>query len=166
MAQLNYEAGNETLGNYEPIPAGDYLAQVVESDVVPTKAGTGSQLKLKWLVLDGEYSGRFIFDRVTLTNPNAQAMEIGRKQLNTICHAVGLTHVGDSVELHDRPAVITVRIKPADGQYAASNEVRGYKSAEGDAPAPTPAPAAVKPAATAAKTAPAPVGAKPAWLKK
>src|SRR3712207_9552548 len=46
---------------------------------------------------------------IYLQNPNAKAVEIGRKQLNTICHAMGLTHVGDSTELHDRPCVIDVR---------------------------------------------------------
>ena len=33
----------------------------------------------------------------------------------------------DSSELHDKPLVVKVAVKAADGQYSASNEIKGYQ---------------------------------------
>jgi hypothetical protein len=175
MAALDFQTTEETLDSYDPIPVGEYPAMIVESSVDPTKAQTGTVLKLKWQILDGEYAGRFVFDRINLTNPNQQAVEIGRKQLNTLAQAVGKptgAHIGDSEELHEIPVIIDVRIRPAKGEYRESNEIKGYKPADGSAPAPAPAPVAARPAVAKAPApavpakAPATATGKPAWFKK
>jgi hypothetical protein len=175
MAALDFQTSEETLDSYDPIPVGEYPAMIVQSDVVPTNDKTGMRMKLTWQILDGEYAGRFVYDSINLKNKSAKAEEIGRKQLNTLALACGKpsgTHIGDSVELHEIPVLIDVRIRPADGQYRESNDVKGYKPADGAAPAPAPAAAAARPpvaksaAAAPAAKAPATATGKPAWFKK
>ena len=48
--------------------------------------------------------------------------------LSAICHAVGVMTPRTSQDLHDRPMMVKVKVKPADGQYSASNEVAGYEA--------------------------------------
>ncbi|MFU8817400.1 MAG: DUF669 domain-containing protein, partial [Pseudomonadales bacterium] len=61
MSALNFDATNiPTESGFEPIPAGDYVAFIEESEIKPTQAGTGFYLQLVWQVLDGEQKGRKI----------------------------------------------------------------------------------------------------------
>ena len=74
---------------FDPLPPGDYKAMIEGSDVKPTKKGDGYMLKLQWLVLDGQYSGRKIFQNINLANPNPKAVEIGQQELSAVCHGCG-----------------------------------------------------------------------------
>lgn len=130
----------EPQGSFEPIPAGWYTAMITESEFKPTKNGNGEYLQLRLDIIDGEYEGRVIFDRLNLNNPNQTAVEIAQRQLSAICRAVGIMTPRDSSELHDRPLKVKVSIRPAGNGYDASNEVKAYDSAEGaSAPATKPA---------------------------
>jgi hypothetical protein len=147
------------------IPPGEYLVQIVESEMADTKRGDGQMLKLTMDILEGPHAGRKLWDRLNLVNPNAQAVEIAQRTLSAICHATGRLQVSDSEQLHFIPLVATVKVRPAGMdksgvQREAQNEIGGYKPAGGTArPAPAPQqqtrqaappPAQTKPAATAA----------------
>lgn len=122
----------------DPIPPGEYKAMIEESDVKPTKKNDGYVLKLTWLVLEGPYSARKIFQNINLDNPNSKAVEIGQQELSAVCHGCGKLKVQDSSELHNIPCVIRVKIRPAKGDYPASNEIAAVKLANGQsAPATT-----------------------------
>lgn len=156
------------LTNFDPLPPGEYLAYIGESEVVPTKAGTGEYLKLVWIVAEGEFAERKLFDNINLVNPNPKAVEIGKRQLADICRACGKLTIEDSAELHELPVILDVRAKEAENGYKAGNEIRGYRANE---PKAAPAKAATPPAKApaAAKPAAAPVAAKAAtklpWQK-
>lgn len=115
--------------DFEPIPAGKYLAIITDSGMKPTKSGNGSYLELTFQVLDGPYKNRLLWSRLNLDNPNRQAVEIARGQLSAICHAVGVPRPKDSVELHGIPLTITVRLKRRDDGEV-FNEIRGYAKKE------------------------------------
>ena len=114
---------------YEPLPAGWYKAVITASEEKPTKAQTGSYLQLSLEVIEGPMQGRKLTDRLNLNNPNATASEIAYRTLSAICHAVGVMTPRTSDDLHDKPMMVKVKVKPADGQYSASNEVAGYEAA-------------------------------------
>lgn len=196
MATLSFdETYDETIdpSKFTPVPAGKYPAMIVESSSKPTQAGDMEQLTLVWQITDGQYEGRKVWDRINMRMdgidmsslpPNKQkAIEIGQKSLNTIFQALG-TRASDSAELHNIPCYIDIKIKPAEGQYPANNEVRNYLNQEAyeaslqqKAAAPPANPvtakkptAAVTPAAgrtvtTVAKAPVAPAGAKKPWQK-
>jgi hypothetical protein len=160
MAELSFDATQiDPSQQFEAIPPGKYKVQIVASEMRPTKDGNGQYLWLEQEILEGEYQGRRLWDRLNLANANAQAVEIAQRTLSALCHAVGELHVADSEQLHFKPLIATVRVRAARDGYDASNEIRGYESAGTVAAKPaaqntplgtTQEQAAVKPAASKA----------------
>lgn len=136
MADLNgFDANQvEPTGDFEPIPAGKYVAVITDSEMKPTKAGTGSLLQLTFQVIEGDYANRLLWARLNLDNPNATAVQIAQAELSAICRAVGVLAPNDSVELHNLPLVIHVRCKRRDDTGEISNEIKGYSRKEKPAP--------------------------------
>jgi hypothetical protein len=116
----------EPMAPFEPVPAAKYIVAIVASDMKPTKAGDGHYLELQFLVLDGEYKGRLLWDRLNLDNPNELAVKIARSQLAAVCQAVGVLTPNDSHELHDLPLEITVKVKKREDTGDPTNEIAGY----------------------------------------
>jgi hypothetical protein len=132
MANLHGFDANQVdpVSNFEPLPAGKYLAVITESEMKPTKAGTGNYLQFTFEVLDGPHKGRLLWARLNLDNPNATAVEIARAELSAICRAVGVMAPKDSAELHNLPLVITVRCKKRTDTGEIANEISGYAKKE------------------------------------
>ena len=133
MAQLNFDASQvqPNTGTPDPIPSGWYPMVIKNSEMKPTKDQQGAYLKLEFEVIDGEYRGRKVWDRLNLQNKNPVAVEIAYGSLSAICHAAGIIQVQDSQQLHGIPIEVKVRLKEADGNYDASNDVRGYRKLAG-----------------------------------
>ena len=116
--------------DFDPIPAGKYVAAIIASEMKPTKAGTGLFLELTFQVLEGDYKNRLLWTRLNLDNPNATAVQIARAELSAICRAVGVMAPNDSAELHDLPLVINVRCKRRDDTGDIVNEIKGFSQKE------------------------------------
>ena len=129
MANLNgFDASQvEPTASYDPIPAGKYLAAITESEMKPTKNGSGSYLQMTFTVLEGEYKNRVLWARLNLNNPNATAVKIARSELSALCHAVGVLTPRDSLELHNIPLVITVKVKKREDTGEHTNEIKAYE---------------------------------------
>jgi hypothetical protein len=122
-------------GDFEPLPAGPYMVQVMESDVIETKAGTGLILKLTLEVMDGPFANRKVWANLNFKNPNATAQRIAQEQIKQICDAVG--HKGplsDSEVLHFKPLRAQLGIRKSD-EYGDQNEVKRYSPLSGAPPA-------------------------------
>jgi hypothetical protein len=115
---------------FDPIPAGKYLAAIIDSKVKATKAGTGQYLELTFQILEGDLKGRQVWARLNLHNPNAQTVKIARGELSAICRAVGVMTPSDSVELHNLPLVISVKCKKRADTGETQNEISGYAKKE------------------------------------
>lgn len=141
MANLNGFNANqvEPSTEFEPIPAGKYLAVITESEQKPTKKGSGQYLQLTFQILDGPCKGRFVWARLNLHNSNPTTVQIARQELSSICRAVGVMEPGDSVALHNIPLVITVKLKRRDDNGDFTNEIKGYAKREAAATSATPA---------------------------
>ncbi len=120
----------EPTTDFEPIPAGKYVAVITDSEMKPTKAGTGHYLQLTFQIIEGPYKNRFLWARLNLDNPNATAVQIARAELSAICRAVGVMAPKDSTELHDLPLVIHVRCKKRNDTGDITNEIKGYSKRE------------------------------------
>jgi len=141
MANLNgFNAAQvEPSQDFEPIPVGKYLAVISETEMKPTKNGSGQYLQLAFQILDGPFKGRFVWARLNLNNSNPTTVQIARQELSAICRAVGVMTPGDSVELHNIPLVVTVKLKKRDDTGELTNEVKGYAKRDAAASSPTPA---------------------------
>lgn len=149
-----HDHDTEQRGDYEELPNGIYALEIEASDVVPTKAGTGTILKTTSVVLEPEdFKGRKLFTNYNIENPNSQAQEIGQRQFASLCRAIGITEVEDSEQLHFHRYVVKVKLgKPSkDGQYPARAEIATYYFPDqGNVPEPAideSQPARVQPAA-------------------
>lgn len=137
--EMDFNAGDvpEDDRNFDPIPAGDYMMQVIESELKDVKSGEGQQLVLTLEVMDGPYSNRRVWDRLNIHHNNADAQRIAQRSLADLCLAVGIQSLRNSEDLHFKPFIGRVSIKPSkDPQYGPSNAVR-YKP-RGGAPAARP----------------------------
>ena len=142
MEELFFDASSiEPAGSFDPLPAGDYEVVIVESKWKPTKAGTGSYLEIKCQVTKGDYAKRNLWSRLNLKNPNVTAVEIAKRELSAICHAVGVLKPKSKDELNGIPLVAKVVVRE-NQEGEPTNEIKGWKSAEGGsaAPAATPTP--------------------------
>ena len=124
----------EPTADFDPLPAGKYLAVITESEMKPTKAGTGSYLQITFEIIDGPFKGRNVWARLNLDNGNATTVKIAQAELSAICRAVGVLAPNDSVELHNLPLMITVKCKKRQDTGEIQNEVRGFTKK--DAPQP------------------------------
>ena len=129
MANLNgFDASQvDPNASFDPVPEGKYLAAITESEMKPTKNGKGSYLQLAFTILEGNFQGRMLWARLNLNNPNATAVKIAKSELSSICHAIGVMQPRDSVELHNIPLLINVKVKKRNDNDELTNEIKGYE---------------------------------------
>ena len=144
---------------YEVLPPGKYLAQIVASEMRVTKDGHGQYLYLEVDILEGQYAGRKLFDRLNLVNANPDTVQIAQRTLSSICRAVGKMQVSNSEQLHLIPLIADVRVRPPKGMYGESNSIRYLPRNAVPATAPTAAaptaPIAARPVTAAPTSTPA-----------
>ena len=163
MAQFHFDASTVApQASTGPVPAGTYLAQIIESDVAPLKSGKGNGLKLTFEIIDGQQKGRRIWENLNIQHENEETQRIAQSQLSALCHAVNVIKLQDTAALHHKPVTIRVVVREAQGQYQASNNIKGYESAGGVRQAP----AFVAQAEEAPAVGRPTTGAAPAWAKR
>ena len=173
MAQFSFDSNTapKRENNYELLPAGFYTAQVIESDIVPLASGQGQALKLTFEVLQDGYRNRKVWARLNIRHSGSpEAERIANEQLRELCESIGVVRMSDTVELHNKPVQIRVKIREdKTGKYEPQNDVIGYKPVAGSAAAPM-APAmpgsAPRPSAAPAAANAAAAGGTPPWAKK
>ena len=150
MPQFDYEIGEakerdrNAPSKFEPLPRGDYECIVIDTKIKDTKAGTGEYLEVTLQVVNGDASGRRLWDRLNISNPSKKAEEIAKEQLDRLCAAVGLSNKMQQTEqLHDIPIMVSVDI---DRKDETRNRIESYtKIGGGTSSKPSPSVAAKKP---------------------
>lgn len=141
----------------EPVPPGEYMLQVDQCELVPTKDGTGMMLKCILVVVAGEFEGRKLFPQFNVRNKSAQAQTIGIGELKALSLACGVDWEiarADTDSLLFKPFRANIgfekaQINPATNlPYPLKNRVMKYIPAGQAAPA-----APVQKAATATPAA-------------
>ena len=142
-----FDASNvEPIEDFDALPAGEYTVIIESSQNKPTKSGSGSFLELTLQVIDGKYKGRKLWDRLNLVNHNEKAVEIARRTLSAICHAVGVIKPERPEDLHDKPMLAKVSRTLSDYSGEWTNEVKNYKPLGGKQQATKPEAAKPEPA--------------------
>ncbi len=145
MADLNgFNAeAVEPLSDLSPLPVGDYICVIDDSEVKETRAQDGSRylmLVLK-VIEEGPYKDRTLWARLNLWNKNPKAREIAERELSAVCHAVEVLRPRDSAELHGKPLLVKVSQSKRPDNGEMSNEVKGFKPVSAAQSAPAQAPA-------------------------
>jgi hypothetical protein len=132
----------------DPLPAGEYHVEVLETDIKSTKARDGYFLEVAFRVIEGEYENRRLWNRINFQNAKAKTQMYGQAEMKELYEAVGLFEkVQNSSELHGRTLWLNVVVKAPENGYGASNEIKGYKP--DTAPVSGPRPSAPPPQASA-----------------
>ena len=99
---------------------------MTDSETRATKSGTGLGINLTFEVLsEGPAKGRKVFAWINYENASAKAQQIGREELASLCKAVGVTELEDTVQLHNLPLLITVGL---DRNDPTKNVIKAYKA--------------------------------------
>ncbi len=129
-----YDPNAEASSDFEPLPAGEYRAKIIESEIEPVsqRNNYGRCLKLTWQVEGGPFDNRLVWQRLNMwaegMNNIDKVISIAQSQFAAIRQATGKMAPQDSSELHHIPCLIRVKLKPGDGQYGPSNEIGGVKA--------------------------------------
>ncbi len=126
------------------------------------KDGSGQYIKIKYQVTGPTHSGRVVFGNINVRNASQKAEEIGRQQLGELMRALNIPRLTDTDQLIGGMLGIKLDVRAATEQYAAQNEVRGFRAGNGMAGM-----AGDVPTFAPTKPTPAPSkGAAPPWAKK
>jgi hypothetical protein len=141
--------------NYDVLPKGEYVAQVIEVSVSPPKSGDGYGICLTWQIIEGEYENRYAWQRITFQHSKPLAQHIGRQQLKDLCVATGVSEQVTDVEVFKFiPCRIRLGIeRDKDGVYPDKNKVARVLPLAPEEPQP-PRPAAPKPVTPSPRTEP------------
>ena len=133
---------------FEPLPAGEYIAMVANSELKDTKAGTGQYIELTIDIVDGPCAGRKLWERLNIVNPNKQAEDISRIALNRLLVACGKPNAKDTESIHDVPFKVILDI---DRKDPTRNKIITYKPANSVSAPRVSAPVSTAPASTTKK---------------
>ena len=112
--------------NFEPIPAGKYLAMIVGSEEKTSQKGF-RYLSLEFEVLEGPYKGRKLWANLNLYHPDAEVVKFARSELANVCKAVGVLKPADSVQLHNLPMRIAVKCVNRKDTGELQNRIKAYE---------------------------------------
>lgn len=159
MTSFGFDVGNtKPQLAFDPIKDGWYAMRIANAETCESKspeAGTG--IKITFEIMESvhpELSGRRVFLRLYHQHKtNKQTRDIARAQIAAIAHAIGRPTASNTDDFLGTELRVKVKAKPADGQYEASNDVKGFKGLNEAVDEAAPAAAAAgAPAATSSGT--------------
>jgi hypothetical protein len=111
MPSLNFDASQVPETSFDPLPAGDYLVWITESDI-PTDDQGNQKVTITMEVIEPQqYAGRKAWDSFTLENyQNPKWAETGRQILATVCRAIGVMSPRETEELHGIPFCVRLEV--------------------------------------------------------
>lgn len=112
--------------SYDPIPAGDYVVQATSAEVKSNSSGTGEYLALDLEVIEGQYAGRKLFPKFTLSHSNPKAVETGHRILATVCKATKVLTPSEPTDLCGIPFNTRVIVKTRKDTGEPQNECSIY----------------------------------------
>jgi len=117
-------------GDFAPLPAGWYTADIESSELRETKAGTGKYIAVRYKITGETHVGRVVFGNLNISNPNPKAESIGKQQLGSLMRAIGLASVTDTDQLIGGNCGIKLSVTRSE-QYGDGNDVKSWKAIEG-----------------------------------
>ena len=109
MVQIpNYDQNAQPAADFTPIPAGRYIAEIIESVIeeISKSSDKGQCFVFRWHILEGEHCGRFVWQRINLwpqdMNNMDKVKEIANRQFASIREATNTPTPNESNELHHK----------------------------------------------------------------
>jgi len=129
MPEINFDLSGYEMSapqSFDPMPPGDYITIVTNSELKDTKAGDGQYIELTMQIVDGPFSGRRHWERLNIINKNEKTQEIARSHLNALLKACGVPNAKNTEETHDIPFTMVLYL---DRKEPTRNRIMGYSPA-------------------------------------
>lgn len=149
-------------GGFTPIPAGEYMVQIVEGSVVRKESGD-TMMKLCFEVMDGEFEGRKLFENLNIRHSNPTAQKIALETLTELWRdAMGGSGNPPNLEVMTfKPVRAKVAVEKRKDTGDMQNRIKRFFPLNGAPPEQKAAPVQSRPSTTAA----APRGNAPSFLR-
>jgi hypothetical protein len=138
--EFYFDPGQQEGSQFEPFPAGDYTAEIIDAVISQPRSGDGHMLSLTWKISDGDYEGRQIWQRLCYQHSNPMTQDIARRFLKDLCTALDINQqITDPEVFKFKPVQVRVGIESGNGQYDDQNRIKrvhSLSSAESEASAP------------------------------
>lgn len=108
--------------DFEVLPQGWYDAVVDRAEGTQTAKGDDC-LKISFRINSGQYEGRLVFSTLVYGHPKEMVANIARGQMAKIAQVAEINPMGPDDFLGARVG-IKLAVRPAQGQYSASNDVK------------------------------------------
>jgi hypothetical protein len=115
----------------DKMPIGWYKAVASKAELKETEAKDGIGLEVTWKVIDGPFKERVVKKWYNVRNPSALAVAIAQKEITSFCGSMG---IWNSIQNTDQILNQPLQIKLTDKKDSDYNDVKGYKTINGDDP--------------------------------
>jgi len=123
MARLNLDLSDyDAMDDFGPVPPGDYVVTVVNSEVTHSKAGNLMAI-LTFEVAGPTHAGRKLWDYYVLNN------DVAMRRLKSLAQAGGHPNpnfIRDTEELHGLQCIVRVTVEEQEG-YSPKNKIVAFK---------------------------------------
>lgn len=112
-----FDPGSVEIRKYEPIPPGNYKAEISAFEVKPTRDGTGTLAEVEFTLTDSKFNGASLKTWINLKNKSEKATSIGIETLAKLSNAVGILKPKKSEEFIGKKLVIKIDVDPGGDTY-------------------------------------------------
>jgi hypothetical protein len=167
--EFYFDHGQQEGSHFELLPDGNYTAEIIDAVISQPRSGDGHMLRLTWRITDGDAEGRQVWQTLCYQHSKPMTQDIARRMLKDICTALDINEqVTDPEVFKFKPARVRIGTESDKlGQYDDQNKIKRVRPlSEADAETQEAKSSPAKPAAVAAKPAPAGNGPGAAPWKK
>ena len=128
MVQFNFNAQEyePNNGGFDAIPAGQYEAIITNTEMKANRKQNGHYLEIECEILNGDFKGRRLWDRLNLNNPSQEAVAIAQGRLSAICRAAEVMELSDTAQLHNKPLLIKVSKVKRNDNDEWTNDIKAW----------------------------------------
>ena len=165
-----FDARTVDPSQFPSVPMGDYKVAIVHSEPKANNQNTGGYLQLDLQILEGQFAGIVVSDRLNIFHTNQQTVEIAYRRISAYGHVCGILQLANSAQLHNIPFVATIGPQKEQPQYMQVYAVKdlqgnmpGKKGGNAVAAVPQPPAPAAAPWGMPPAAAPVMPAAQPGW---
>lgn len=127
--ELKLDEVEETSFDNTPMPDGEYLLIVEETEQKLSNSGNGEYIKIQCSVLAPEkYENRKVWHYFNVNNINEKTQNIGRAQLKSFLIATDLENADEHAEFVGASFLAKLKISKGTGGYDDSNKIVSFKA--------------------------------------
>ena len=121
------DEGKKEDRSFDPVPAGMYRVICERAEETVTKKTQTDALKFAWRIAEGPHEGQWLWHQLDIDHPTTGWAGKCQNLFREICKATGIIDPQGSLDSYPgSECVVEVGLRPAKGEYPASNEIKSY----------------------------------------